>query len=95
MLAHLRQVTLHAGHQVTAAFLSSLLTPLYVDRQQELVCLLHDELEQERLSCLLNLFSPARSHAPSLPLTEKQFNILIMDKYPRRIGANRRRKTRA
>ena len=65
MLAHLRQVTLHAGHQVMASFLSSLLTPLYVDRQQELVCLLHDELEQERPGCLLSLFSPARSHAPS------------------------------
>ena len=62
MLAHLRQLTLHLGHQVMADFLSTVLTPLYVDRQQELVCLLHDELEQERPLCLLSLFSPARSH---------------------------------
>ena len=65
ILSHLRQVTLHAGHHTMLEFLSSVLTQVYVDRQPDLVCLLYDELEQERPGHLLNIFSPVRSHAPS------------------------------
>ena len=60
ILAHLRQITLHAGVDTMLEFLSSLLTQIYVDRQPDLVCLLYDELEQERPAHLLNLFSPVR-----------------------------------
>ena len=41
-------------------FLSGVLTQVYVDRQPDLICLLYDELEQERPSYLLNMFSPVR-----------------------------------
>ena len=38
---------------------------MYVDRQPDLVCLLYDELDQERPGFLLNLFSPIKSQQPS------------------------------
>ena len=49
------------GVDTMMEFLTSVLTQIYVDRQPDLICLLYDELEQERPSHLLNLFSPVRS----------------------------------
>ena len=49
------------GVDTMMEFLTSVLTQTYVDRQPDLICLLYDELEQERPSHLLSLFSPVRS----------------------------------
>ena len=47
MLTHIRQISLHGGHNLMRKFLSLVLTECYIDRQPELLLLLYDELDQE------------------------------------------------
>ena len=64
ILAHMRQMSLHGGQDVMVEFLAGTLTQCYVVRQPELLCLLYDELEQQRPSSLY-LCSPVRSVQPN------------------------------
>ena len=65
MLAHLRQVALHSSNPVMLEFVGVTITECYVDRQPELLMVLHDELDLERPSQLAMLLSPTTSQPPS------------------------------
>ena len=65
MLAHLRQIALHASNPAMLEFLGTTITECYVDRQPELLVVLHDELDLERPSQLAMLISPTASQPPS------------------------------
>jgi len=65
MLAHLRQVALHGSNPAMLEFLGTTITECYVDRQPELLLVLHDELDLERPAQLAMLISPTTSQPPS------------------------------
>ena len=65
MLAHLRQVALHGSNPAMLEFLGTTITECYVDRQPELLLVLHDELDLERPAQLAMLISPTASQPPS------------------------------
>ena len=65
MLAHLRQVALHGSNPAMLEFLGTTITECYVDRQPELLLVLHDELDLERPAQLAMLISPTTSQPAS------------------------------
>lgn len=64
MLAHLRQISFSSCPTDLQRFLQETLTPNYHHPQPEVLCFLYDELNLQRSSQLLTMFSPVKSVAP-------------------------------
>ncbi|CAB4056482.1 unnamed protein product [Lepeophtheirus salmonis] len=59
ILIHLRQISIWGSPEDMVTFLNEVLTPVYIDRQPELLCSLYDELNQPKADALRGIFSPS------------------------------------
>lgn len=58
ILVHLRRISIWDSPNEMMTFLQEFITPIYINRQPELLCLLYEELNQPPPSSLRALFSP-------------------------------------